>query len=610
MKFNVLALDYDGTIASHGHLHCDVASAIREARANGITVVLITGRILSDLRRVMKERDLFDAIVAENGAVLTFPNGWTRTLGRPPSRKLLSVLCEQGVEVAFGDCILEADAGEASKILAVIRKLQLPLMLVFNHGRVMVLPQGVTKATGLREALNTMRLSLHNCIGIGDGENDHALLDACEIGVAASWGSSSLQDIADHVLEGSGPGALADYIREISMAPRLPAQRAKERSTLLGETAVAPVKTSILGRNILVAGDPRSGKSWIAGLSAEHLLLHGYCLCVIDPEGDYSALEALAGVVVFNDKKPPRLNDVARALRHPDTSVVIDLSAQNHEEKLNYVHRLLPMLMKLRRKTGLPHWIVVDEAHYFLNQPSVENAVDFELAAYVLITYRPSHLHPALLQASGTIIATSLTDPAEVMTLAALSGMEDVESDWAQVLGSLEMDEAAMVPRDASRGGLPQRFTIAPRLTSHVRHRSKYVDVPMPMDRAFHFSCNGSNFGPPASTLKEFVNFQSRLQVEPIEEHARRGDFSRWIAKVFGDQPLAEATAEVEKKFREGHVENLSTALCRPILDRYELSGINVGASARRRNQPQRKKAPTQRQNRERRTRTSHPAHR
>ena len=47
-------------------------------------------------------------------------------------------------------------------------------MLVFNRSRVMVLPQGINKATGLREVLNTMRLSLHNCIGIGDAENDYA----------------------------------------------------------------------------------------------------------------------------------------------------------------------------------------------------------------------------------------------------------------------------------------------------------------------------------------------------------------------------------------------------------------------------------------------------
>lgn len=572
MKFSILALDYDGTIARHGHAHPEVVTAIREARAQGITVVLVTGRILADLHRVLTEEDLFDAIVAENGAVLAFPNGRTRALGRTASRELLSELCERRVECAFGDCVIEADADAAPQILGAIRKLELPLMLVFNRSRVMVLPQGINKATGLREALNTMRLSLHNCIGIGDAENDHALLDACEIGVAISWGSKSLQEIADYVLEGSGPEALARYIREVSSQTKLPPHRADDRRVLLGENAAGPVETAIHGRNILIAGDPRSGKSWITGLFAEHLLLQGYCLCVIDPEGDYSTLESLPGVVVFGDEEPPRLSDVTRALRHPDTSIVIDLSTLTHEAKQAYVHELLPMLANLRRNSGLPHWIVVDEAHYFLNQPDVGRRVDFELAAYVLITYRPSHLHPELLRTTGTIIATPLTDPDEVLALTTLCGAEGAESAWGEILGGLGIDEAAVVPRVAEGGLLPQRFTIAPRLTAHVRHRAKYLEVPMPAERAFHFTCNGQNFGTPARTLKEFVRMQERLPAEALAGHAQRSDFSRWIAKVFGDQPLAREIRKIEEQFRRGRLQNLSQALIKPIRDRYELS--------------------------------------
>jgi len=572
MKFSVLALDYDGTIARHGNAHPEVVTAIRGAQARGIVVVLVTGRILSDLRRVLTETDLFDAIVAENGAVLAFPNGRKRVLGRPASRELLAELCERNVECSFGESIVEADAGTAPQILEAIRKLQLPLVLVFNRNRVMVLPQGVTKASGLREALKTMRFSPHNCMAIGDAENDHALLDACEIGVAVSWGSKSLQNIADHVLEGSGPEVLADYIHEVSRHPKMPPHRADDRRVLLGETATGPVETALYGRNILIAGDPRSGKSWITGLFAEHLILQGYCLCLIDPEGDYSALESLPGVVIFGDEKPPRLSDVARALRHPDTSIVIDLSTLNHEEKLTYVHELLPMLATLRRNTGLPHWIVVDEAHYFLNQPDVERRVDFELAAYVLITYRPSHLHPALLSATGTIIATPLTDPDEVVALTKLCGAEGAESAWGEVLGGLGIDEAAVLPRAAADGHLPGRFTIAPRMTAHVRHRAKYLEVPMPSERAFHFTCNGRNFGAPARTLKEFVRMQDQLPIEALEGHALRGDISRWIAKVFGDQPLAVALRQVERRFRDGQVVALAEALNESIRMRYELT--------------------------------------
>ena len=65
MKFSVLALDYDGTIADHGRLDPDVRSAIAEAQALGIAVVVVTGRILEDLREVSGDLTWADAYVCE-----------------------------------------------------------------------------------------------------------------------------------------------------------------------------------------------------------------------------------------------------------------------------------------------------------------------------------------------------------------------------------------------------------------------------------------------------------------------------------------------------------------------------------------------------------------
>ena len=73
MRFTVLALDYDGTIAQESVLDPEVRRAIGEVRSHGITVVIATGRILSDLRRVAGDLRFVDAVVAENGAVVAFP---------------------------------------------------------------------------------------------------------------------------------------------------------------------------------------------------------------------------------------------------------------------------------------------------------------------------------------------------------------------------------------------------------------------------------------------------------------------------------------------------------------------------------------------------------
>ena len=200
MRFSVLALDYDGTIARDGQMDSDVRSAIDEVRSRGIAVVLVTGRILSELKRVAGDLDFADAIVAENGATVAFPDGSSRLIGQPPPSIFGEELRRHGVQFTAGQCVVETDAAVAPQVLAVIRELELPLVLMFNHGRLMVLPQAISKGIGLREALTMLRLSPHNAIAIGDAENDHDLLAACEFGVAASWGSKALQATADDVL--------------------------------------------------------------------------------------------------------------------------------------------------------------------------------------------------------------------------------------------------------------------------------------------------------------------------------------------------------------------------------------------------------------------------
>jgi hydroxymethylpyrimidine pyrophosphatase-like HAD family hydrolase len=84
MKISVLALDYDGTIAAGDVLDPSVRNAIAAARTRGLTVLLVTGRILSELRRVAGDLHFVDAVVAENGAVVHFPDsGRTSRLGSP-----------------------------------------------------------------------------------------------------------------------------------------------------------------------------------------------------------------------------------------------------------------------------------------------------------------------------------------------------------------------------------------------------------------------------------------------------------------------------------------------------------------------------------------------
>lgn len=575
MKFLVLALDYDGTIARNDVLDPTVRQAIGELRAQNIAVILVTGRILDDLRRVAGDLHFADAVIAENGAVIEFPDsGHSTIIGEPPPQEFLDALRRDGIAFDAGRVIVEANAVDGARILAIVRQLELPLALLFNRGRVMVLPQAISKATGLRQALAILRLSPHNAIAIGDAENDHELLQTCEVGVAVGWGSEALRRSADYVLPGDGPVAVAGYIRGLASRRLVPAPVKTRRRLLLGHTDDGrPLALAVRGRSLLVAGDTKSGKSWVAGLLCEQLILYGYCLCILDPEGDYISLGALPGVVVLGGADPlPLPRALLQALRHPDTSVVIDLSHVSQEEKLEYLRSVLPALATLRRHTGLPHRIIVDEAHYFLHDRDVLTLLDLELSGYTLVSYRASKLHSEILSATQAILVTRESDPGEIAALVALcSSCEEMTAeDWNHLLGNLAVGEAVALPITEEAQGKARRIRLAPRLTPHVRHLAKYVDIPIPHRRAFVFARNGAQAGERARTLREFVAVVERTSPGALDGHMLRGDFSRWVADVFGDYPLAQELKKLEQEYRTGSLTDVAASLGRAVRARYE----------------------------------------
>jgi hydroxymethylpyrimidine pyrophosphatase-like HAD family hydrolase len=98
VKVRVLALDFDGTIAVDARLDDEVAGALRDVRRAGVMIVLVSGRMLEDIQGTVHAPDLFDAIVAEGGAVVQMSNGASPTvLARGPDAALLAA----GAKTAF-----------------------------------------------------------------------------------------------------------------------------------------------------------------------------------------------------------------------------------------------------------------------------------------------------------------------------------------------------------------------------------------------------------------------------------------------------------------------------------------------------------------------------
>src|SRR5438874_11418286 len=70
MRYHALACDYDGTIATDGHVPESTIYALEKAKKSGRKLLLVTGRELDDLFRVFPRIDLFDRVVAGTGALL------------------------------------------------------------------------------------------------------------------------------------------------------------------------------------------------------------------------------------------------------------------------------------------------------------------------------------------------------------------------------------------------------------------------------------------------------------------------------------------------------------------------------------------------------------
>ncbi len=217
MRYLALACDYDGTIAHDGVVDENTVQALERFRQSSRRLILVTGRELPDLDRTFDRLELFDFVVAENGAVLYSPETRAkRALAPPPPADFIEDLKNHGIsEMSVGEVIVATWQLHEAAVLESIRRLGLDLQLIFNKEAVMVLPAGVNKMSGLNHALAELKLSRHNVVGVGDAENDLAFLRCCECSVAVANAIPGIKEEVDLVTEGARGRGVAELIDRI-----------------------------------------------------------------------------------------------------------------------------------------------------------------------------------------------------------------------------------------------------------------------------------------------------------------------------------------------------------------------------------------------------------
>lgn len=143
-------------------------------------------------------------------------DNFSKLLCPPASTALAQKLGEARAQpLSVGRAIIATREPYETLVIELIKELGLELQVIFNKGAVMVLPNGVNKATGLRRALKDMHIDPQNVPAIGDAENDHAFLSMCGAGVAVANALPMLKERADFVTKGARGAGLTELIDRI-----------------------------------------------------------------------------------------------------------------------------------------------------------------------------------------------------------------------------------------------------------------------------------------------------------------------------------------------------------------------------------------------------------
>ena len=579
MLFKALACDYDGTLASEDRISPTVREAVERARRAGLRLVLVTGRTFFELMRVCDCLELFDTVVAENGAVLYYPgSAMIRDQGPPVPGRLLAELDRRGIYYQVGRVIVGTARADEGGLKDAVAAAGVTRDLIYNRTALMLLPAGVSKGSGVQQALRVLGLSPHDVLALGDAENDLPLFDACGFSGCPGDSLAAVRERVDWVFPGVHGAGIAAAITEQILPERLIVQQSPRHRIAIGWVAATSGAVTIPARgvNVLIHGDPHSGKSWLAGALVERLVGARYAVCVIDPEGDYRVMAHLPGVTWTEVHES---DDVDRALdghrRDSSASTVLDLSSLPHATKVAVIERALRTIREIKRSVGRPHWTFVDEAHYSLHDGGVNpDSLDVAARGFCFVTYRPSWLREQVTQAVDVFVLARTTGREELAFLA--STLPAVVSEGAGIsdaLARLPRGEFLLVERNREHPPSALTFVAAPRQTVHVRHLTKYVDSCVPPGREFRFRGRDGRVCAAADSLYSFRRVVMTASADMLAHHAERGDFSRWVHDVFADAELARQLRKIEARWRRREPADLRRSIDALITVRYGADG-------------------------------------
>lgn len=259
----LVAIDMDGTLLdSKNRISAKNRNAVREAKAQGVRVVLSSGRTTGNLRTYLKELGLSDAkeyVVGYNGALAL--EAWSGRILHHDMLTKADVLRITGHLEAMGanysvhtleDVWIPREhpiaryEAEVNGVPVVLRHPDglpadalVPKIIVLDEEEILdrhekalpdwlraeytvvrsqdifldVLKKGVSKYRGVQAVARELGIDTAEILALGDAENDRVLLSMAGVGVAMGNASEAIQAVADYTTRTNDQDGVAHALK-------------------------------------------------------------------------------------------------------------------------------------------------------------------------------------------------------------------------------------------------------------------------------------------------------------------------------------------------------------------------------------------------------------
>ena len=235
----VIFIDYDGTLVTDDKTVTPrTLDALKRAEKAGYEIVICSGRTKDYVARIRRDLGVGRYVIFNNGAGIYDCIDWKVVEHTPIAPESIHMLCDLAIKyqnvyldlspLSTQICLqcyhldamkkLEADLaavpsisiGNKHKALAEEGFPEAKLFYFFD-----INAKGVSKGYGVERFREIFHVARENTIGIGDGENDIHMLNACGYKVAMGNGLDKIKKIADEVVDSNNNDGVAKYIESL-----------------------------------------------------------------------------------------------------------------------------------------------------------------------------------------------------------------------------------------------------------------------------------------------------------------------------------------------------------------------------------------------------------